>query len=60
MSSFPVRIDESDKTPEQINQRERTYEAAKALRSFGIECEVREFFTGRRKTADAAAIVLKL
>lgn len=56
--NIPIRLDEADKTEAQISQRERTYAAAKALRSFGIRCEVREFFTGSSKTADAAGIFL--
>lgn len=55
-----IRLDEANKTAAQIAQRERTYEAAKALRSSGFVCEVHELFTGSSKTADAACIVLPL
>lgn len=58
--TFFVRLDEHDKTAAQVEQRERTYAAAAALKSQGIDCEVREFFTGDSKTADAAGIFLKL
>ncbi len=60
MSNPFVRLDEADKTPAQIDQRERTYEAARFLRSAGIACEVREFFTGSSKTCDAAGIFLSM
>lgn len=60
MVSFYVRVDEPDKTAEQLEQRERTYAAAKVLCDLGYEVEVREWFTGKSQTADAASIVLKL
>lgn len=56
---FQVRIDEHEKTDAQIAQREATYAAARILKQHGIRCEVREFFTGLSKTADAAAIILE-
>lgn len=56
---FQLRIDENSKTPQQITQRERTYEAARALTRAGFDVEVREFFTGSAKKADAAAVVIK-
>lgn len=58
--NFNVRIDEHSKTDQQLAQRAATYEAARILRQNGIECEVREFFTGSAKEADAAGIFLKL
>lgn len=58
--SFYIRIDEHNKTPEQIAQRDDTYAAAKVLRDMGYSVEVREWFTGQSKTADTASIVLKL
>lgn len=57
---FYVRVDESDKTPEQIVQREETYKAAKVLHKAGFDVEVREWFTGKSKIADAASIVIRL
>ncbi len=60
MTEFYVRLDERSKTPQQIAQRDATYELAKRLRGEGIDCEVREWFTGSSKTADAASLVLKL
>lgn len=60
MTTIHMRIDEAEKTNAQIDQRTATYHAADVLRKAGIPCEVREFFTGKSKTADAAAIVLPL
>jgi predicted DNA-binding helix-hairpin-helix protein len=56
--SFYVRLDEEDKTPEQLMQRERTYQAAKLLRAAGFDCQVIEYFTGKDPKANAAAIVI--
>lgn len=58
--SFYVRFDEDQKSPEQRYQRERTYEAAKALRQLGFDCSVQEFFTGDNKLSDTAAIIIRL
>lgn len=58
--NIQVRVDEHHKTDAQIAQREATYEAARILRRGGIDCEVREFFTGTSAGADAAGIFLKL
>ena len=55
-----VRIDEHNKTPQQVAQRDATYEAAKVLRKAGYDVEVREWFTGKSKNADAAGIVIKM
>lgn len=60
MTSFYVRLGEANKTPAQIEQREKTYEAAKSLRALGYEVEVLEWFTGDAAKADAAGIILKL
>jgi hypothetical protein len=60
MTQFYVRIDEHHKTPQQIAQREATYEAAKVLRRDGYDVEVVEHFTGSSKRADAASIHIKL
>jgi hypothetical protein len=57
---FTIRVDEHRKTDPQLAQRAATYEAARILRQHGIECEVREFFTGSAKDADAAGIFLKM
>lgn len=57
---FHLRLDEEQKTPEQIAQREETYRAAAFLRKAGFDCEVTEMFTGSSKKANAAAIHLKL
>lgn len=54
-----VRLDEQDKTNKQIKQREQTYLAAKILRQNGFKCSVREFFTGKSVSADAAAVILE-
>ena len=58
--AFYVRIDEEDKTPEQLAQRERTYEAAKLLNAAGFKCHVTEFFTGKNSKANAAGITIEL
>lgn len=58
--NFYVRVGEHNKSDAQIEQREATYKAAKFLRQNGIECEVREWFTGKDATADTASIVLTL
>lgn len=55
-----IRVDEHKKTPQQIAQREATYEAAKVLRRAGFKVDVREWFTGKSTDADAASIVLDL
>lgn len=60
MTEFQIRVDEESKTPEQIAQRDLTYAAARALRLIGYKVEVREFFTGTSKRADAAAIFIEL
>lgn len=60
MTSFYVRLDEADKTPAQIDQREETYRAAKVLRDNGFNVRVMEHFTGKSTEADAASIVLKM
>ena len=60
MMEFYVRIDEEDKTPEQLIQRDRTYEAAKILRSAGFKCRVNEYFTGKNPKADAAGITIEV
>ncbi len=59
MTGVHLRLDEADKTPEQLAQRERTYQAAKVLRAAGFACDVREFYTGKCAGADAAGIFLK-
>lgn len=56
---FYVRIDEEDKTLEQITQRERTYQAADVLRASGFPCRVIEYFTGDDKEANAAGIIIE-
>jgi hypothetical protein len=58
-NKFYVRIDEDGKTPQQLMQRRRTYEAADTLKTLGFDCEVIEYFTGGSKTANAAGIILK-
>jgi len=58
MTTFNVRIDEQDKSPAQLMQRERTYEAAKLLVMAGFPCKVVEYFTGDDQRADAAGIIL--
>ena len=55
-----IRVDEHNKTPQQIAQREATYQAATYLRRAGYKVEVREWFTGKGTDADAAGIVLDL
>jgi hypothetical protein len=60
MTAFYVRLDEKDKTPEQLMQRDRTYEAAKILRSAGFKCRVNEYFTGNNPKADAAGITVEV
>ena len=56
---FHLRLDEEQKTPEQIAQREATYQAAKILNAAGYKCEVNEYYTGKSKTANAASIILE-
>lgn len=56
---YPLRLDEADKTPEQIAQREATYQACKILKAAGINAEVREFWTGKYTDADAAGIFIR-
>ena len=60
MTEFYVRFDEEDKTPMQVIQRERTYEAAKLLRAAGFKCQVNEYFTGKNPRADAAGITIEV
>jgi hypothetical protein len=59
VTEFYVRIDEENKTPQQIEQRDRTYDAAKILRAAGIQCKVHECFTGKSVRANAAYITLE-
>lgn len=56
---FYVRLDEANKTPEQLAQRERTYQAAKVLEAAGFHCHVQEHFTGDDMKATAASIILE-
>lgn len=60
MTAFYVRLDEADKTDEQLKQRDDTYAAVKALKALGIRCRVVEHFTGKCERADAASIVIKM
>lgn len=60
MTGFYLRLDEENKSDAQIQQRDRTYEAAKLLRRNGFECEVRELFTGKDTQRSTACIHLKL
>ena len=55
-----LRVDEEHKTPQQLEQRELSYKAAKVLRAAGYDVEVMEWYTGRSKEANAASIIIKL
>ena len=56
---FYVRLEEAQKTVQPLVQRDTTYEAAAVLRRAGYDVEVREWFTGDSKMADAESIVVK-
>ena len=55
-----LRLDEEDKSPAQLQQRDKTYEAAKKLRDLGYDVKVLEWWTGKNSECYPAGIVLKL
>jgi hypothetical protein len=57
---IPIRLSEPNQSPEQLAQRDKTYEAAELLLRAGFRCHVTEFFVNKGTRQDSACIILDL